>query len=56
MATKAADKKETPEPPPIDIPPTPATKAETRLFQDGPGNKVWLTKEQATKAGKFWAD
>lgn len=37
--------------------PVPAN-VETRSFQSGghPGQKVWLTKEQAQAAGHFWRD
>lgn len=36
------------------VPPSPKTKAETRLFQTSPGNKVWLTQKEAEAQGFFW--
>lgn len=30
------------------------TKEETRLFQRGPGQKVWLTEDEANNEGFFW--
>ncbi len=59
MATKSEDRK--PNTPvevadPAAIPAAPEGKGEKRLFQDGPGEKKWLTKAEAVKAGKFWAD
>jgi len=32
------------------------TKEETRLFQRGPDQKVWLTKDEAKNEGFFWED
>lgn len=32
----------------------PASKTETRLFQKVPGEKVWLTKQQAIDQGFYW--
>lgn len=37
----------------IPAPPKDA-KGETRLFQRGPDEKVWLTEEQATAEGFYW--
>ena len=31
-------------------------KNPTRLFQTGPDEKTWLTKDQATEKGFFWKD
>ena len=31
-------------------------KTETRLFQTEPTVKEWLTKDQATEKGFYWAD
>jgi hypothetical protein len=31
-------------------------KEDKRLFQIGSGEKKWLTKAEAEKAGKFWKD
>lgn len=56
MATKPEDRKPNT---PADAPDKPAAKeqkGEKRLFQKSPGEKVLMTKEEATKAGHFWAD
>jgi len=58
MQTKTAVKaKEPAKEKPADVkPPKPEGKAETRLFQRGPDERVWLTKEQATAEGFYWND
>jgi hypothetical protein len=32
------------------------TKSETRLFQRGPDEKVWLTEDEAKAEGFYWRD
>jgi len=32
------------------------TKEETRLFQRGPDQKVWLTRDEAKNEGFYWND
>ena len=58
MANKTADKpKELAKEPPKDVkPPKPEGKAETRLFQRGPEDWAWITKEQAKAEGFYWND
>ncbi len=43
-------------PDPAAIPTAPEGKGEKRLFQNGPGEKIWMTKAEAVKNGKFWSD
>jgi hypothetical protein len=45
-----------PQPGRAGVPPSPSGKAETRLFQVAPGNKVWLTQADAEKRGFFWRE